>query len=168
MKSPVIIKGNKMGIRLIIAPEAALDEIIYELSDKLQNTGHYYKNIRPISVTFDGKVLTEDEMESIRDTLRGLGLNIQRRKKEKKYKEEKKANLHSDTDGLFYIGNLKNGQSIEATESIVVVGNIEQGASVVSEGNVIIVGALDGYAEAGCKGRKNAFVYSLISGRNSK
>ena len=64
-----------------------------------------------------------------------------------------------------YIGCLHNGQTINAADSIVIIGDVEQGAAVYSEGNIIIIGALNGYAEAGCKGREDAFVYSLISGR---
>ena len=158
--SPVIIKGNKMGIRLIIAPEATLELIIQELTKKLQTTKQYYHNIRFISVTFEGKILTEDEIETILDTLRDIGLNIQRKCSET-IQSEKPNNSQPDKDGLFYIGCLKSGQSINAAESIVIVGDIEQGASVYSEGNIIIIGELKGYAEAGYKGRKDAFVYSL-------
>lgn len=170
MISPVIIKGNKMGIRLIIAPEASLETIVAELNDKLRNTGHYYKNIRPISVTFDGKNLTDDEIDTILDTLRFIGLNIEPHKtiQTDMVDSNNNNNIQPDKDGLFYIGNLKNGQSIDASESVIIVGDVEQGASVLSEGNIVIIGELSGYAEAGYKGREDAFVYSLISGRNSK
>ncbi len=168
MISPVIIKGNKMGIRLIIPSEAVLDDVIAELKRKLQKTGHYYRSIKPISVTFGGKYLTEDETDTIIDTLRNIGLNIQPNNTQTKQKKEYTRDLLSDKDGLFYVGNLKAGQSIDASESIIIVGDIEQGASVFSTGNIIVTGALNGYAEAGCKGRKDAFVYSFINGRNSK
>lgn len=165
--SPVIIKGNKMGIRLIIAPEATLDLIIHELREKLQTTKQYYHNIRPISVTFEGKLLTEEETNIILDALREIGLNIQTKSSIDKHAEEQH-NPQPEKDGLFYIGCLRNGQTLNAAESIVIVGDIEQGAEVYSEGNIVIIGELNGYAEAGCKGRQDAFVYSLISGRNSK
>lgn len=167
MISPVIIKGNKMGIRLIIAPEASMQTIIAELKDKLRNTGHYYKNIRPISVTFDGKNLTDEEIDTILDTLRYIGLNIETHNAIQKNMMDNNCKLQPDKDGLFYIGNLRNGQSIDALESIIIIGDVEQGASVQSEGNIIIIGELNGYAEAGCKGRNDAFVYSLMSGRNN-
>lgn len=162
--SPVIIKGNKMGIRLIIAPEATLDLIVKELGKKLQTTKQYYHNIRPIAVTFEGKRMTEEENNQILDTLRDIGLNIQIRESVREQTEEQH-NSQPDKDGLFYIGCLKSGQSLNSADSIVIVGDIEQGASVYSEGNIIIIGELKGYAEAGCKGREDAFVYSL-AGRN--
>jgi len=161
MKSPVIIKGNNMGIKLIIASDSTISDISNELRKKLQNTGQYYKNIRPITVTFEGKELTDEEKEFILDTLRDIGLNILTLQDKAITTNEKTHNIPNDTDGLFYIGNLYNGQSIDASSSIVIVGNIDVGASVFSEGNIIIIGTLNGYAEAGCKGNKDAFVYSF-------
>ncbi len=162
MISPVIIKGNKLGIRLIIAPEATMDEILLTLESKLQNTSHYYKSIKPITVTFDGKLLTEDEIDIILDALREIGLNITTRNPIKETKHNPQ-NITSN-DGLFFIGNIRNGQSLNAAESIVIIGDIEAGGAVYSEGNIIIIGRLDGYAESGYKGRNDTFVYSLISG----
>lgn len=165
MNSPVIIKGNKWGITLIINQEATLDTIIESLHYKLQKTREYYKNVKPITVTFDGKKLTEDENETIIDTLREIGLNI----KTKSNKETTKDNVNQqlqNTDGLFFIGNLRSGHSINSTDSIIIVGNVDAGAAVYSEGNIIIIGELNGYAESGYKGREDTFVYSLISGGN--
>lgn len=160
MISPVMMKGNKTGIRIIISPDATIEQIRSCLIDKLRNTGHYYSNIKPISVTFEGKNLTEDEKKLILETLMDKGINIGKEIPKKEEKQQKKT-IHTDKSGLFYIGNLKNGQSITAAASIVIVGDIESGASVESEGNIIIIGALRGIARSGYKGRPDTFVYSL-------
>ncbi len=159
MISPVMMKGNKAGIRLIISPEATISQVVTCLSDKLQTTGRYYANIKPITVTFEGKDLTEDEKQQIIDTLNDKGIRIGRRSHP--IEKPKKKSIYSDKNGLFYIGNLKNGQSIQAAASIVIVGDVESGASVESEGNIIIIGALHGAATSGCKGKPDTFVYSL-------
>lgn len=175
MKSPVVIKGNKMGIRLIIAPEASIFDITNTLETKLQNTKQYYKSVKPITVTFDGKSLTEDEINQIYDTLTDSGLNIQPDNNNELLIDEidnkqieKNKEYASDKDGLFYVGNLKSGQAIEAMTSIVIIGDIEPGASVSSEGNIVVIGEIKGYAVAGVNGRTDAFVYSLISRRKNK
>lgn len=159
MISPVMMKGNKAGIRLIISPEATINQVLACLSDKLTSTGRYYSNIKPITVTFEGKDLTEDEKQQIINTLTEKGIHIGR----KKIPTEKPApkSIHTDKSGLFYIGSLKNGQSIQASASIVIVGDVESGASVESEGNIIVIGALSGAAISGCKGKPDTFVYSL-------
>ncbi|MBQ8413570.1 MAG: hypothetical protein IJX12_08215 [Lachnospiraceae bacterium] len=166
MNSPVIIKGNKWGIKLIIKQEATIESVVTELQYKLQRTRQYYKNIKPIIVTFDGKELTEDEAEYILDTLRQIGLNIQEQNIKQYTITENKSFTKENFEGLFFIGNLRAGHSIDAKESIVIIGDVDQGATVYSEGNIIIIGELNGYAESGCKGRKDTFVYSLISGGN--
>lgn len=112
-----------------------------------------------LPVTFEGKDLTEDEKQQIIDTLNDKGIRIGRRPRS--IEKPKKKSIYSDKNGLFYIGNLKNGQSIQAAASIVIVGDVESGASVESEGNIIIIGALHGAATSGCKGKPDTFVYSL-------
>ena len=167
MNSPVIIKGNKWGIKLIINQEATIDDVLNTLKIKLQKTGQYYKNVKPITVTFDGKKLTEEETEAILDTLRQIGLNITDKSTTQHTISQNNNAVQPGNDGLFFIGDLKAGQSINAAESIVIVGNVDNGAAVYSEGNIIIIGELNGYAESGYKGRNDTFVYSLISGGNN-
>lgn len=166
MKNPVIIKGDKGGIHIIIEPWASMDQVLMQLEVSLKGPRGSYKNSKPINVTFDGKELTEDEKREILFVLSKIGLNVFHNSKKHKDKEQKTSNMLTDKDGLFYIGNLKNGQSINALCSIVIIGNVEKGASVYSQGNIVITGVLEGVAKAGCLGREDAFVYSLISGRN--
>lgn len=166
MISPVMMKGNKAGIRLIISPDATISQVVTCLADKLQTTGRYYSNIKPISVTFEGKNLTEDEKKEIIETLLEKGVCVSTSQAHttpvKKKKTKRNNNFQQyDKCGLFYIGNLKNGQSIQASASIVIVGDVESGASVESEGNIIVIGTLHGFAASGCKGRPDTFVYSL-------
>ncbi len=167
MKNPVIIKGDKGGIHIIIEPEATLDEVLFQLEFKLKGSGKGFKNSKPINISFEGKILTEDEKRDILFVLNKIGLNICHNERKQENKDNKlTSNIQADKDGLFYIGNLKNGESINAMCSVVIIGNVEKGASVYSQGNIVITGALLGIARAGCLGKEDAFVYSLISGRN--
>ena len=100
MISPVMMKGNKAGIRLIISPEATVSEVITCLEDKLQTTGRYYSNIKPITVTFEGKNLTEDEKQQIiqllNEKVSGLAGKAVRLKKRKR-------NLYSQIKAVYFI-----------------------------------------------------------------
>lgn len=169
MISPVMLKGNKSGIRVIISPEADIQTILCCLTDKLNATGKYYTNIKPITVCFEGKQLTEDEKIQILDTLRMKGINIGEHPAVsetgnlagKKYKPITSKQLYTDKNGLFYVGNLRNGQSITAVASIVIVGDVEAGAYVESAGNVVVIGNAHGIIKTGCMGRTDTFMYSL-------
>ena len=164
MKNPVIIKGDKGGIHIIIEPWATLNDVLFHLELKFKGSCSTSRNSKPINVTFGGKELTDEEKRDILFVLNKIGLNVYHNNKQENINNT--SNILTDKDGLFYIGNLKNGQSINAVCSIVVVGNVEKGASVFSCGNIVIIGALNGVAKAGCQGKNDAFVYSLISGRN--
>ena len=166
MKNPVIIKGDKGGIHIIIDPGATLNEVLFQLEYKLKGPHSSFRNSKPINVTFEGKALRSDEKRDILFVLSKIGLNICHNDKKQESKNTILSNILTDKDGLFYIGNLKNGQSINAKCSIIILGNVEKGASVYSLGNIVITGVLDGIAKAGCQGKEDAFVYSLISGRN--
>lgn len=171
MNNSVIIKGDKGGLHILIDPDAKLTDVIIQLENMLSGTSSIYRNAKPINVTFDGKALTADEKRDILFILDKLGLNVcHNDNKHKNIKQQNIidniSNILPDKDGLFYIGNLKNGQSIDAICSIVIIGNVEKGASVYSHGNIVITGSLEGIAISGCTGREDTFVYSLISGRN--
>lgn len=165
MNNPVIIKGNNQGIRLIINEDACMEDIVGDIKHKLLNTKNYYANIRPISITFEGKLLTQDETKIILDTLRDIGLNIEEKKYKilslERIKDDKELNIPSEQNGLFFVGNIRKGQSLEAKKSIVIIGDVFPGARVVSDGNIIIIGQSRGTIIAGAGGNKNAFVYCI-------
>ena len=89
-------------------------------------------------------------------------------KEREEYKEElirtvpgyyEQGNLSSD--GQFYKGTLRSGQSIEVENSIVIVGDVNPGADVVAGGNVVVLGCLKGSVAAGYPDNRSAFVLSL-------
>lgn len=65
------------------------------------------------------------------------------------------------SDGLFYKGTLRSGQTLEASGSLIMIGDVNPGATVLSNGNIIILGSLKGTAIAGASGNRNAFVLAL-------
>lgn len=156
--SSIVIKGNDKGIRLIIAKDACIDDIIIDLDKMLSKQNYSNQTNNGIKISFEGKNLTMDERNLILNTLIEKGINIQADQGVFTPKQTINNSLQTK-DGLFYVGNLKNGQTLETKESIIVVGNVEQGAAVYSEGSIIITGYLQGYAQA-------KFVYSYMSGRN--
>lgn len=156
--SSIVLKGNDKGIRLIIAKDACIADVLLDLDKIFSNTNYKNQSNNEIKLSFEGKLLTMDEKNLILNTLLNKGINIQT-------DYISRDNFHNKTveqqekNGLFYVGNLKNGQILETKDSIIVIGNVEQGAAIYSEGNIIITGFLYGYAKA-------KFVYSYMSGRN--
>lgn len=162
MKTPVIIKGNNKGLKLIIPDDSDVKQIVEYLKRKaFIDCNQYYKQ-KPFDVIFEGKALTDDEKQCILHTLNIDNKYIDKINPENTNKEtEKLNNIPDDNCGLFFFGDIKNGQILEANESIIIVGDVAKGAQVYSEGNVIIIGRQKGLVISGCKGNKNTFVYSI-------
>lgn len=157
MNNPVILKGNRYGLVLILNSKCTLGEIICDLENKLSRNLNLFKN-QAISITIEGKVLTNDEIDILIQCLKKNGIDViyiyDRNLILKNY-----TNTQSNTSlNMFYKGNLKNGQVLESKESIIILGDIDVGASVFSEGNIIIIGKLLGEAISGTKGKYNTFV----------
>ncbi|MDE6024426.1 MAG: hypothetical protein K2G45_03130 [Lachnospiraceae bacterium] len=157
---PVIVKGNNTGIRIIMDETAHVELIKEELLKRFGTKKQYCESNNPIQITFEGKSLTKEDEEEIIFLLKNTGLNIQPKEEIKDTPDEEET-IQDDTDGLFYIGSIKSGQSLEARESIVIIGDVEYGGSVISEGNVVVIGNINGEVLSGCSGRENTFVYGL-------
>jgi septum site-determining protein MinC len=167
MTSPVIIKGNQQGLRLIISPGAEIYDVVSTIKKGLKSTDKKpgVKKCPAIRISLEGERLKFTDIEYLQDALRELGIDTYIDKKVTDNPKEHCKFLPPD-EGLFLIGNIRRGQIVEAAESVIIVGDVEAGAKVVSKSNVIIIGRQDGYVEAGVDGDSSSFVYSLIPGRN--
>lgn len=77
------------------------------------------------------------------------------------YESGSQTNYLPDSNGLFYKGTLRSGQSLDAKDSVVIIGDVNPGASVTANGNVVVIGSLKGSVSAGQNGNKNAFIMAL-------
>ena len=62
------------------------------------------------------------------------------------------------TNTKVYVGTLRSGQRVEFEGSIIVLGDVNSGSEVVAEENIIVLGNLRGFAHAGAKGNRSAFI----------
>ncbi len=167
-KAPVVIKGNKSGIRIVLDPEMEFEELTEEVEKKFSASSDFLGNAQ-VAVSFEGRELSEDEEavllsciseNSKLDVVCIIDNDKEREKYFTKTLNEKLMQLNTNT-GQFFKGNLRSGQVMEFETSIVILGDINAGAQVVSTGNVVILGALNGTVYAGASGRENCFVAAL-------
>jgi septum site-determining protein MinC len=101
------------------------------------------------------QLITEKEAEE--QAKKEAELQAERLRQEALEKKEK----GNRSEGMFYKGTLRSGQSITSDSSVVVLGDVNPGATVSAAGNVVILGALKGYAYAGTDGNDRTFVVAL-------
>lgn len=182
MKEHVLIKGNRYGIVLVLDPEVPFEDLLIEIGVKFDDSGKYFNSNAQSAITFEGRELSSEEIERVLDlikkrtTLRIPYVIDNNKETEEKFqriiesREQEKQSADGGTryiypdqsDGLFYKGTLRSGQTLESSGSLVMIGDVNPGATVMSNGNIIILGSLKGTAIAGAAGNKNAFVLALV------
>ena len=55
-------------------------------------------------------------------------------------------------------GTVRSGKRIDFEGTIIVLGDVNSGAELIAEENVIVLGNLRGFAHAGAKGNRSAFI----------
>lgn len=168
MNNPVIIKGNKYGIVVVLDSEMEYESLREKIAEKFRESAKFFDKAQ-MALSFEGRKLTTEQQRDILNIIaEETKLHVvcvieDDPKVEEKFKkslDEKLMEL-SNTTGQFYKGNLRSGQVLESETSIIVIGDINPGARIVSKGNIIVLGALKGSVFAGASGNTNSFVVAL-------
>ena len=163
-KAPVVIKGNKSGIRIVLDDALPFPEILEEVEKKFKESSDFLGEAQ-VAVSFDGRKLTEEQeailLECIKENskLQVVCLIDEDKQREELFNQtlNEKLMAMNANSGQFFKGNLRSGQET----SVVILGDINVGAQVVSTGNVIVLGSLYGTVYAGAAGKENAFIVAL-------
>lgn len=168
MNNPVIIKGNKYGIVVVLDQEMKYEELREEIAKKFRDSAKFFDKAQ-MAISFEGRTLSNEEQRDILNIIaEETELHVvcvidNDEKKEEVFKkalDEKLMEL-SNTTGQFYKGNLRSGQVLESETSIIIMGDVNPGARIVSKGNIIVLGSLKGTVFAGATGNTNSFVLAL-------
>ena len=168
MKNTVVIKSNKSGMTVILAPEVPFEQLLCDIASKFEDSAKFWGSVQMV-LTLTGRPLTpQQEFEIVNVIMEHsqieivclVDLDSNRTRRCEKALNEKLMEL-SSTTGQFYKGCLKKGESLESEASIIVIGNVEQGARVTAKGNVIVLGELRGTVFAGAAGNEDAVVVAL-------
>ena len=168
MNNPVIIKGNKYGIIVVLDSDMDYESLREKIAEKFRESAKFFDKAQ-MALSFEGRKLTNEQQRDVlniiaEETMLHVVCVIEddpgQEEKFKKALDEKLMEL-SNASGQFYKGNLRSGQVLESETSIIVIGDINPGARIVSKGNIIVLGSLKGSVFAGASGNNNSFVVAL-------
>lgn len=182
MNSPVIIKGNRYGLVLILDDKLPFNDLLMCLRDKFQSDIKFFDKSTKLALTIEGRELTNEELDDLLEIVQVYaGLNVQyvidpsmlfevplyedmlddtSIETISDYNNKDFGNCFRE-EGTFYKGTLRSGQRLDVDSNIVIIGDINPGASVYAKGSIIVIGHLLGSAFAGLGGDKNAFIIAL-------
>lgn len=169
MKDAVLIKSFPNGITLLLNEEAAMEQILDELSYKFSEARNFFGKAS-VALSIEGRQLSDVEEIRIVETIRAnsqvqisclVGHDEETGRMFLKALQRMEQKFTSGDEGQFYKGSLKNREVLETENSIVVLGDVYPGAAVISTRNIIILGGLYGEAYAGGNGDSSAYVVAL-------
>lgn len=168
MDNSVIIKGLNNGIIVVLDSEIEFDLLKEKVSKKFRDSSKFLGNAQ-VALSFEGRKLTEEQQLELlqiiseQSELKIVCLVLDDPEKEDFFRKSITQNMDDKTNsnGQFYKGNLRSGQSIESDKSVVLIGDVNPGASITSSGNIVVLGALRGTVFAGASGNDKAFVLAL-------
>lgn len=167
-KVPVVIKGNKSGISLVMDDALPFNELLQEVCDKFEKSADYLGSAQ-VALSFEGREVSEEEeailLQAIQDhsNLDVVCVIDNDKKREEYFTQSLNERLMqmNTNSGQFFKGNLRSGQQMDFETSIIILGDVNAGAQVISTGNIIILGTLNGTVYAGSTGRENCFIVAL-------
>ena len=136
-KAPVVIKGNKSGIRIVLDDALPFPEILEEVGKKFKESSDFLGEAQ-VAVSFDGRKLTEEQeailLECIKENskLQVVCLIDEDKQREELFNQtlNEKLMAMNANSGQFFKGNLRSGQVMEFETSVVILGDINVGAQV--------------------------------------
>ena len=180
MNHPVLLKGNSLGITMVLDPEMDFEQLKIAIDGKFIQARDFFNGQTQIALKIEGRKLTSAQLEEV------LGIIAERTSltiayvieddkimetsfkdvlKKIQEREQKRSQSMVDErrkgDGQFYRGTLRSGQVLESVSSVVIVGDVNPGAKIISQGNIVVLGALKGNAYAGAAGDSNCFIVAL-------
>ena len=180
-RSTVELKGFRDGMRLIIDPEASMEQIEQAIVDRMASLGDSLSGLT-MNMDLGSRSLDDEELVHLKKLLNdNYGLEVKQiigdSEDEPKRTEGPKIAgvpaLHSEEriysqlsqlneETRFIRQTLRSGQIERALEgNMVILGDVNPGAEVVAAGDIIVLGALRGVAHAGALGNTASIIFAL-------
>ena len=153
MSQPVVIKGNKHGIIVVLDAEAEFKDLKVQIEEKFKASAKFFGSA-DMALGFEGRVLSDEQQREVLDIIANVSqLNII-------------CIIDHDEaqDAVFKAAidqTVSAGQVLETEGSIIVLGDVNPGGRIIAGGSVIILGSLRGNVFAGAGGNEDCFVVAL-------
>lgn len=177
----VKLKGFRDGMRLIIDPEASMEQIEQAIVDRMASLGDSLSGLT-MNIDLGSRSLDDEELIHLKNLLNeSYGLEVKQiigdaQDDPKKTEMPQIAGvpaLHGEgqvynqvapprEETRFIRQTLRSGQAERALEgNLVILGDVNPGAEVVAAGDIVVLGTLRGIAHAGALGDTSSIIFAL-------
>jgi len=173
---PVILRGTRSGLEIVIDASASIDEIASELTSRLeQSPGFFAGNDARVRVVGRLPIGALSRLEEVtgRFNLRIIEVGpllppaeADPEPEPEEVEEEPEAAapvapaIATAPVPRMVIGPIRSGVVLDAPADLIVVGDVNPGAEIQARGNIIVLGRLRGVAHAAV-GSERGFIFAL-------
>jgi septum site-determining protein MinC len=177
MNTPIAIKGNKDGLRLVLDDTARWSDILDALHNQLVRGIEFFQGAA-LTIDVGERALAPAELNGLLNLMHSHGLQpaaLATNAPDARHASRSAGiatrpsraaapSTPSDPDDnntLIVRRTLRSGQEIRHWGQIIVLGDVNPGAEVIAGGGVVVWGRLRGRVHAGALGDRDAFVCAL-------
>lgn len=181
MSAPIVIKGSKDGLRLLLAEDLPWDEVLTALRGQLERGTAFFHGAA-LTVDTGERVLQDGELEAAlailqehnlqpaalatnsregRSAGRAAGLATQPARRPVPAVSSNDARGQEGDGALLVMRTLRSGQVLRHHHHVTIVGDVNPGAEIIAAGSVVVWGRLRGTVHAGALGDTGAVVCAL-------
>ncbi|MGC8872989.1 MAG: septum site-determining protein MinC [Chloroflexia bacterium] len=182
MEELVRLKGDRTGLRLVLAEEAPLETLLAALEEQLRRGESFFRGAE-LLVDVGNRALSLEELGQLtailqrwgvdlravgtvnrqtRGTLRDAGVrSVPSAGAPQPSRTDTGLRLQAIPEALFITRTVRSGQAVRHHGPVTVVGDVNPGAEVLAGGDVVVWGRLRGVVHAGAIGDERAIVCAL-------
>ena len=161
METEVLFKKKDDTLTIVLDKNAEYKNIKQKIEEILSVSNGMFDGLSN-EIIIEGKRLLDNEEQEIAKLINektDIGIKFERPKQMGLSSID---NIFSkdttQTNSKIYVGTVRSGQRIEFEGTIIVLGDVNSGGEAIAEENIIILGDLRGFAHAGAKGNRSAFI----------
>lgn len=175
MAVPVVIKGGKNYLTLVLDNEMDFEALLTEILTKFRMSEKFFAN-EPIAIMFEGRKLSDKEqliiLDAIDEYTQVTVSTVLENDRIKEYaaNEALRRTLYPEEFEIdHFLGeavctyiprNIEAGERISCENTVVIFGNVEKGALISSDEHVVVIGSLYGQAIAGQNGQAQSRIFA--------
>jgi len=161
----ITFKGDKAGLRIILAPEADISEVFSELEAELTKNRSFFSEGSSARVFTEGRILNPAELGELAQLLATSGLKLIELEVKPQAKSKSRSSfpvaVPPPVGAKVIKRTLRSGMKVSHDGDIVVLGDVNPGSEVIASGDIIVFGTLRGVVHAGATGNLAAQVIAL-------
>jgi septum site-determining protein MinC len=150
---PVVIKGTKEGITIILEENSNFEDVKKAIYEKLQSGRNFFAGGKACLKIKNG-FLNKDEQDKLEQLLTDFGMSLQEASSPKTliFPKPNRSRV------LLLKRTVRSGQKIAYRGTVVILGDANPGSEIVATGDILVMGTLRGMAHAGADGDMTAIV----------